>query len=196
MEFFQEFIHKVPDLLSNLITLLLGWIVGQRLTVYWNVKQKRKEMQMIAAEKFQGLYGEFFSVWKLWNYYIRDIGPSAFPNASRWELLNRVSIAESSMEALFVRVSTDKNLNDSEIIILSRFRQAYQSLREAIRDNQALKWESSNQPEYIEFKTLAVKVAYIILSDQKITDQDVDRKVDTLLKITNSAKWEGNWVVN
>jgi hypothetical protein len=196
MEFFQEFTHKVPDLLSNLITLLLGWIVGQRLTVYWNVKQKRKEMQMIAAEKFQGLYGEFFSVWKLWNYYIRDIGPSAFPNASRWELLNRVSIAESSMEALFVRLSTDKTLNDSEIIILSRFRQAYQSLREAIRDNQALKWESSNQPEYIEFKTLAVKVAYIILSDQKITDQDVDRKVDTLLKITNSAKWEGNWVVN
>jgi len=196
MEFFQEFTHKVPDLLSNLITLLLGWIVGQRLTVYWNVKQKRKEMQMIAAEKFQGLYGEFFSVWKLWNYYIRDIGPSAFPNASRWELLNRVSIAESSMEALFVRLSTDKDLNDSEIIILSRFRQAYQSLREAIRDNQALKWQSSNQPEYIEFKTLAVKVAYIILSDQNITDQDVNRKVDTLLKITNSAKWEGNWVVN
>src|SRR5262249_42640723 len=64
------------------VTLGLGWVVGQRLTSYWSFRQKHREIDLSVAQDFHRLYGEFFAVWKLWNYYIRDVGGSNLPGAS------------------------------------------------------------------------------------------------------------------
>ena len=154
-----EFFRSIPTLVVALITLGCGWLIGQRVTAEWNMRQKKKELDLQTAQEFTSLYGEFFAVWKLWNYYIRDIGAQALPGASRWELLQRASKAEAAMEGIFVRLASQRRLLENEIKLLQQFRQIYQSLREAIRDDQPLIWDSSDHPQYLAFKRLATGVA-------------------------------------
>ena len=86
----QESIKAIPSLVVALITLTLGWFVGSRISNHWTLIQRRKELDLETAQTFHKLYGEFFALWKLWNYFIHDIGAEALPEASRWELLNRL----------------------------------------------------------------------------------------------------------
>jgi mechanosensitive ion channel-like protein len=179
-----EGLKAVPNLLVALITLGLGWLVGQRLTLSWNLRQKRRELDLSNAKEFQALYGEFFAVWKLWNYYTRDIGDKSLPGASRWELLNRACAAEAGMESIFVRLASERNLSDTQVESLGQFRQLYQTLREVIRDNKPLRWDHSEHPEYVKFKRLGAEVAYFIVTD---TDKDkaaAGKHADALIGIT------------
>src|SRR5262245_31485221 len=66
------FAGEVPRFASGLALLIIGWLVGQRLTVSWNLRQKYKEIDLATARDFHALYGEFFAIWKLWDYYLRD----------------------------------------------------------------------------------------------------------------------------
>jgi hypothetical protein len=79
--------------LANLIPVILGvlatGLVGTGLGFWWNLQLKNRESDLATVKMFHDSYGEFFAVWKLWNYYIRDIGLDAFPDASRWDLLQR-----------------------------------------------------------------------------------------------------------
>lgn len=51
------------NLAVTLIVLLAGWLVGQRLTYQWNLRQKRRESDLATAQDLQRLYGDFFAVW-------------------------------------------------------------------------------------------------------------------------------------
>ena len=59
---------ETPKLLTTLIFLGLGWVIGKQLTVLWSRRQKQNEQDLDAARDFHALYGEFFALWKLWNY--------------------------------------------------------------------------------------------------------------------------------
>lgn len=163
---------EAPKLVTYLIFLGLGWLVGKRLTVLWSRQQKSNEQDLDAVREFHALYGEFFALWKLWNYYLHDLGPQALPGASRWELLDRACKSEAKLEATLVRLASHKLLTDGEVVILGRFRQHYQMMRAAIRDNVPLGWDHSEHPDYIEFKKLAPQVAAIIVGD-KVVDKDL-----------------------
>ncbi len=67
-----SFEHKVIEAALtgaiSVVTLLLGWLVGVRITAAWTLRQKRRELELSAAHELYRLYGEFFAVWKLWNY--------------------------------------------------------------------------------------------------------------------------------
>jgi len=190
--FIQESVKAIPSLIVALITLSLGWFVGSRISNHWTFIQRRKELDLETAQSFHKLYGEFFAIWKLWNYYIRDIGSEAFPEASRWEILNRACAAEGSVESLFVRLSSERNLSSSDVELLGKFRQAYQQLREAIRDNEALKWDWHTHPEYLAFKNLGAKVAFLILSENyRKSTKGID--VSNALQQITDNQWEHNW---
>jgi hypothetical protein len=175
-----------------LTTLGLGWVVGQRLSNYWSYLQKHKEIDLSAAQDFHRLYGEFFAVWKLWNYYIRDVGATTLTGASRWELLKRACDAESLVESLFVKLASERILPSTDWDRLGKFRQGYQTLREAIRDNQPLRWDSSTHPEYIAFKRLAIEVAMLIQTGVTSQSSVLADHVRGLLEIT-SNRHEGTW---
>ena len=49
-------------------------------------------------------------------------------------------------------------------------------LREAIRDNKALEWDSSDHPNYLEFKRLAPQVAAIIIGE-RLLNNELMRKI-------------------
>jgi hypothetical protein len=181
-------IKEIPRLGSSLILLLLAWLIGQGLTVKWNLRQKRREFDLATEREFHTLYGDFFAIWKLWNYYVQHLGPEALPGASRWELLKRACEAEGKLEANLVRISCNRPLSADVIKDLGIFRQLYQSLRESIRDGKPLDWGSSEHPDYVEFKRLAPEIAGLIVA------ADAPRVLPgkaaaTLQKIT-SNKWE------
>jgi hypothetical protein len=60
----RELIKALLSLAAGIVALLLTWLVGQRLTYWWNVRQKRRELQLSALQQFYTAYGEFFAVWE------------------------------------------------------------------------------------------------------------------------------------
>jgi hypothetical protein len=179
---------EAPKQATTLVLLGMGWLIGRHLTLLWSRTQKENEQDLEAARDFHSLYGEFFSLWKLWNYYRRNIGPDALPGSSRWEILDRACRSEARLEATVVRLSSMKHLTAKEIEILGRFRQRYQQLREAVRDNVALAWDHSEHPDYVEFKKLAPRVAAIIARSRPISRDLLMQVTSTIHEIPNKRE--------
>ncbi|PRO68981.1 mechanosensitive ion channel family protein [Alteromonas gracilis] len=72
--FIQELVKYSPKFIGSALLLGLGWVIGKRITHYWNYRKSKQELDLEASKNFQSLYGEFFEIWKLWNYYSRDVG--------------------------------------------------------------------------------------------------------------------------
>jgi hypothetical protein len=181
-------LKELPKLAASLVLLGLAWFVGQRLTIAWNLRQKQKEHDLATARDFHALYGEFFATWKLWNYYVRDVGAESLEGASRWNLLDRACKAEGKLESTLVRLACKRSLDDKDIELLGRFRQIYQQLREAIRDNRPLEWDYSEHPDYVMFKTLAPQVASLIVG--RGTPFSARGAASRVLMDITSNKWE------
>jgi hypothetical protein len=184
----QELLKSGLSLGVSVTTVALGWFVGQRLTVRYNLQQKQREYDLATAQEFHRLYGEFFEIWKLWNCSLKD--PTL--TLTRSDLLARACAAEGAMESMFVRLAAGRDLKPKDLSILGCFRQAFQSLREAIRDMKGIEWSYSSHPEYLAFKRLATEVALLIVSDNSPPAQTAKTRAQALISIT-SNKWEKNW---
>src|SRR4051812_7667946 len=96
--------------LLGIIPVLVGvfatGLAGSGLGFWWNLQLKKREVDLATMKVFHELYGEFFAVWKLWNYYARDVGPKPFPDASRWKLMEKACAAEGRMEAILIDLSS------------------------------------------------------------------------------------------
>lgn len=189
---FDATLKQVPVLVSAIIVLALGWFIGNRLGMRWNLRQKRRELDLTAARNFYALYGEFFATWKMWNYFTRDVGADGLQGASRWELLTRACQAEGRLESLFVTLVCERQLTDTDIATLGQFRQLYQQLRESIRDNVALAWDSSQDSDYLNFKSLATKVASL-LTGESIAELSTGYSGADAVKRITSNQWETRW---
>jgi hypothetical protein len=44
------------SVLSVLFSLLLGWFIGQPIIAYWDMKKKRRELDIAIATQFHKLY--------------------------------------------------------------------------------------------------------------------------------------------
>lgn len=132
LELFKSFLSLVVAAL----TLLATWFIGYRLTAYWNLRQKRSEINLASLQAFHALYGEFKEVVKIWRLAKRSLkSPVAVPQDERWKLLTRACAIESKSEALVIRLTTERCLSSEEIRAIGLFRQAIQTLRESIRDD-------------------------------------------------------------
>ena len=159
-----ELLKASLDLLVALLTLGLAWFIGNRLSVKWNLIQKRRETDIANVQQFYSLYGEFKEVSKIWRVIKRNKDSSlVFPSDSRWSLLARACAIESKNEAIVVKLATERHLEADALETLGLFRQALQKLRESIRDNLEIPF-SSRGPEYVFFNDLASKVSLIISS--------------------------------
>jgi hypothetical protein len=175
-----------------LVGVLATGVLGYGFAYWWNLKLKRREADLAMLKGFHDLYGEFFAVWKLWNYYVRDIGPDDFPDASRWKLLERASAAEGSTEAILIGLASQHRFSPASLEALGQFRQVYQRLRESIRDNQALKWDTSEHPEYMAFKRLSPVIAYMIRTGRNVDGLILNQQTKAWLEVTHN-KHERFW---
>src|SRR4051812_33615839 len=87
---------------------------------------KAVELELSAANELYRLYGEFFAVWKLWNYHKLKISrsqgvevasereaPAAAQNDDiRWDLMKRAALVDAGVEALLVKVTSERVLTE------------------------------------------------------------------------------------
>src|SRR4029077_5424295 len=104
-------------------------LVGAGLTYFWNIQLRHRELDFKAASRFHALYGEFFAVWKLWNYSARAGHIQDDRDERRWSLWERACAAEAGIEATFTELVASRKLAEAEIQDLGQFRQIYQTLR-------------------------------------------------------------------
>jgi len=172
------------------LAAILAWVVGQRISARWSVWQKRRESSLVAVSEFGRLYGEFFSIWKLWNYSLHDDVET--PKDVQWHLLERAASAEAAVESLLVRLTCQTSMTSREVETAGKFRQAYQQLRQVIRDGDKLDWSRHDHPEYVAFKRLAVAFALLLATmDQK--GQPSEHQASRALLDITSNRWESNW---
>jgi len=185
----HEAIKALYALAGTLVALFVGWFVGHRLSYVWNVRQKRREIQLAASQQFYIAYGEFFVTWKLWNRLERNIEDF---EARRWELHKRAAAAEAIVEGILVKLSSELTLSQKEVETLGLFRQAFQHLRESIREGSVLSWTTSEHPEYRAFKGLATRVAALLAKEWLGPPPPVEEAEAQLLSITDN-RWEKLW---
>ena len=151
--------------LLSVIPVVIGVLatggLGAGLGFWWNLLLKKREADLATVKAFHELYGEFFAVWKLWDYYVINTRTAEFPNEIRWKLLERACAAEGKMEAILIDLSSKYHSSSTSLNTLGQFRQVYQQLRESIRDNRALAWDNADHPIYTYFKKLAPVIAYM-----------------------------------
>src|SRR5687767_11443920 len=136
---------EVFKTILSLIVLAFTWLVGTRVIHYWEIKKKQKEQNIFSSSEFHKLYGEFTSVWRLWKIQ-HDNFPTKQSQSREsddryWELLKRASSVEGGMEAILVKLASEKTLSVPERESLGLFRQAIQQLRQSIRNFEKMNWQ-------------------------------------------------------
>ncbi|WP_175920020.1 hypothetical protein [Burkholderia pyrrocinia] len=170
----------------SIITLGSGWFVGLRISAMWTLRQKRRELALSAAGELHRIYGEFFAIWKLWNYSKRE-SPSSSVDEMRWDLLKRAALVEAGFEALLMKIASERVLSKVECDDLGLLRQGFQRLRENIRSGKSLDWSSSSDPEYVAFKRLSCGFANLLTSDHQWRRPHQETAADALLDITSNV---------
>lgn len=146
-------------------TLSGGWLVTTRVTDYWDRVKKNRELSLAAANEFQRLYGEAVAVWKTWNALNGNHAVAfAPPEEAKWICLLRMTAAEGQLESLLAKTSAERFLNPDDIAVLGGLRQAFKSLRRAIRAGQPIPWAADNVKEYVAFKSLASAMSVLLLA--------------------------------
>lgn len=188
----SETIKAIPSAVIAAIGALLAVGVGRYVSHYWAIRQKRRELELTTLNDLYRLYGDFVATWKLWNHHCRKPEHLAVDNENSWKLLERASSVESGMEAILVKIASERILTNEQIAYMGLIRQAFQSLREGIREGRQLDWSYSGHEEYVAFKSLSSQLAGMLLSDEQYERPDAEKAESQILTITdniNEQRW-------
>jgi hypothetical protein len=138
----------IAALVSVVVTSLLAWLIGTRVSYGWDEVKRQRESDLAALQSFYKCYGSFFAAWKMWAVYLRNHtfegGHPQFPagDSTAWGILKEAEDAESGFEAILVKLASEYASSGRDRMLLASFRQGAQSLRECIRDGRALTWKA------------------------------------------------------
>jgi hypothetical protein len=176
------------------VSIILTGLLGNWLSYRWQELRRRRDADLEAADTFHSLYGELFAIWKLWNVLNKTEYASTCPSPNgdtQWRLLERAANAEGRMEALLVRVASEHaELSEESLRNLAAWRQAFQTLRERIRDGQDIGWRAKpdvpGYQEYTAYKVLACGVASLLTKPRGFIEKPPTSEIATkaFLKIT------------
>jgi hypothetical protein len=138
--------------------------VGQRVVAGYQIRNKRRELDIASLIQFEQAYAEYKEVWRLWKL----ANALNKQGEMQWDLLKRATAAEAKVDAIIVKIVIERTLSDAHKRQLGVFRQCFQRLRAQIRDGNDMKYDYKN-PEYIAFNQFAAEVASLIDSDEKCT---------------------------
>lgn len=182
----------VKALIGPVVAVGLAWLVGNRLSSEWALRQRRRENSLASAAEFYRLYGEFFALWKVCNYVFRDADHEA-DDATLWDLMRRAAALEANGEAILLRIATELTLTPDDIRTLGLFRQGVQLLRQSIVKQRILGWSSSEHREYQAFKGLSVGTAALAANVGSGSAPSVEVAQRQLREITHN-KWSKEWL--
>lgn len=199
MQFWDYLWLELIKTFLGLLLLTFTWIGGQQVLIYWDLIKKRQEFDFTVANQFYQLYGEFRAVQRLWRVLAdkNEEGKRKFnfefsdAQTVRLELLKRSVLVESGLEAIILKLSIERSLTEEDMQNLGLLRQAYQMLREAIRDNKSLSY-SWDSPEYKLLNNLVSSVGRLISPDKKpklfIELLDNDNEQPELIKAQSNLR--------
>jgi hypothetical protein len=187
-----EIIKALLNLGVATIGLVLTWFLGSRITASWAERQKRREFELALANAFYDHYGEFRAVWRSWNLALEE----STKNSEEFEkrsatLLDRASIAEGGLEAVLLKVASERLLKKTDQRDLGNLRQAFQVLRERIQEKCPISYGSSEDPDYLEFKRLATHLGTLLAS--RAYNQPTPTDAYEAFREITSNKYEYRW---
>jgi hypothetical protein len=196
----------IPTLLTTLFGAGLAWLVGTQVSYVWDERRRRRESDLAALATFYRLYGQFFATWKLWSAHRGHADNLRPPDNTQWSLLERAEEAEGGFESLLVKLASERKLEGDDRLLLGSFREAYQMLREQIRQNQPLNWWASAKRadlgfvQYRAFKALAEYVACLLGDSPKRrlltpapAKPDRSQAIAALVAITKRSEFHNSW---
>ena len=187
-------IELLKAFIGPVTAVSLAWLVGNRISATWALRQRRREQSLATVAEFYRLYGDFFALWKLCNYAFRD-SKHEIEEATLWDLMRRATSLEAGGETILLRISSELTLTEDDIRTLGLFRQGVQLLRLSIVKRRILGWISSQHPEYQAFKGLSVAVAK--LASQVGTKDPPSKDVaQAQLRSVTHNKWNKEWSAN
>jgi hypothetical protein len=184
----------IKALIGPVVAVGLAWLVGNRLSSEWAIRQRRREHSLASVAEFYRLYGEFFALWKLCNYAFRD-SDHEMDDATLWDLMRRSAALEANGEAILLRISSELTLSEADIRTLGLFRQGVQLLRQSIVKQRILGWSSSEHREYQAFKGLSVGVGALAAMVGSGKVPSVEKAQQQLREITHN-KWSKEWLAS
>jgi hypothetical protein len=155
----------VAAVLGPVIGIVLAGLVGNKVAFQWDVRKRRTELDLDSLHGFYKLYGEFFALLKLWDCYKRRADGKPTEPAVLDRFLVRATDSEGRLEALLLKVSSERELGEAERDLFGAFRQGYQTLRESAREDLPVNWTGSNFAPYAAFKELASAISQLLSSD-------------------------------
>lgn len=185
-----------------LVVAALAVLVTDRYTARRERLMAARERDLVAAADFYTVHGQFFAVWKLWEYHSEwgSSGKARRPATEerRSELIADAAVAEGGYESLIVRIALEHNLEMREVIALWCLRSAFKELRYAIRDDRRLTWWRTDNRQnattrngyrdYVAFKTLIAEVAQILINDTlKTKNQKPGDRAASLKRVTGNG---------
>ena len=152
-------------IVTVVLTSALAWLVGTQITYIWDDAKRRRELDLAAVADFYKCYGTFLQIWRIWNSHKEHATRFSAPDDIQWHCMQSASEVEGDLESFLIKLISERTLDDQDIELLGCFREAYQSLRERIRDNEPLRWYSRSPEQgiafrqYRAFKYLAMYIA-------------------------------------
>ena len=149
------------ELIKLAFSLLGITLLGGAFTAFWTSRQKRREIEEMELKSFYDHYGQLLAACRLWNA-AKSKKISLPGEVTRYELLKQSSEAESALEGMLLKLASERVLTSDQLSRLGRFRQGYQTVREAIRDDKQVQWDSSQAGPYLDFKEGAALIASLL----------------------------------
>jgi hypothetical protein len=178
------------SLLAAVIAVISAMRVVPRAQYRWDKIKKQRELDLIAVREFHTFYGEFLALRKLWNAPFREGSEFAMSTEFAWDCLRRATAIEGGVESLLVKVAADRWLTEDQIDALGATRQAFQSLRRAIRDRQELKWTYDNEPQYVALKVLAAYISGLLANSPALKQHPDSQQAAANLRSITSNEYE------
>lgn len=163
--------------------LLLTWFGGQRVLAVWERRKKQNEIDLASLTQLHKVHSEFRTIGRLWRSFglkVQPGDPVPVPGDVHWQIHQRAAAAEGEMEALVVKLATERVLSAEQIDALGFLRESYQLLRRSIRDRQWFYWRSGSA-EYIRFYTSAIGLTALLSRPSK--RPSAKQAVDTVTQV-------------
>lgn len=180
------------DALLALGTAILAIVVGGTVTYFWTSRQKSREFELSSLNNLYRAFGEFLAVRRIWNQY-KD--GSYTTQEKQDTLFTRSAEIEATIEALVIQIASERTLNTAQTDDLGGLRQAFQSLREHIREDRKLSWGSSDHEQSVAFKDKSARVCQMLLPTRLFTHFRMPSANIAATQIKNimDNKHEGDW---
>lgn len=133
-------------------------------------------------------------MWKIWEAARQGEHSAERPKELVWGLLERASDMEGGIEALLTKVCAERIPTDSDVEALGSLRQAFQQLRETIRDNRDLAWYSSGATEYFAFKSLSVFMSGLLARGTSTRKLPSPETAAAAFRRTTYNRFEHSWI--